>query len=337
MYEAFYNLTTEPFRLNLDPRFYFKSENHERALAYLTYGMNQGEGIVVITGDIGSGKTTLVQKITTQIDPAKYLVASLPGARLEPLDLLRMVAMGFGLACENDNKAILLAKLTSFLQASLKKGLGPVLLVDEVQTLSVESLEELRLLTNFGLDHRSALQIIFLGQPQFNEVLARPELTQLSERVTASVELGRLSEADTHGYIEHRLRVAGWASDPRFSEAAYQRIYAITHGLPRQINKLCARLLLAGYLDELHVIDANLVDRIYTDLRNEPNSGFNHDWSSNGGIPLGGHLPDAAGPSLDVRIAKLEEDVRGQDRLLRQAIDLILNHLRTGYAEPHND
>ncbi len=337
MYEAFYRLTAEPFRLNPDPRFYFKSHSHERAMAYLTYGMNQGEGIVVITGDVGSGKTTLAQKLTSKVDRARYHVASLSGAQLEPFDLLRMVAMGFDLNCQNDNKAVLLTKLSSFFHASAQRGLKPVLLVDEAQVLSTEALEELRLLTNIGPSQKSALQIIFLGQPQFNEVLARPELAQLSERVTASVELGRLNEEDTQGYIVHRLQVAGWANDPAFTDATYRKIHALTRGLPRQINKLCARLLLAGYMDELHAIEAEMVEKIYADFRNEPNSGFNYSRPSNGAHAK--EVPAAAqnGSGLDVRMAKLEEDVRDQERLLKQALGLILQHLKNGDAEPHED
>lgn len=337
MYESFYKLTSEPFRLNPDPRFYFKSQSHERALAYLTYGMNQGEGIVVITGDVGSGKTTLAQKLTSKVDRARYHVASLAGAQLEPFDMLRMVAMGFDLNCQNDNKALLLTRLSSFFHASAQRGLRPVLLVDEAQVLSVEALEELRLLTNIGVNQKSALQIIFLGQPQFNEVLARPELAQLAERVTASVELGRLSEEDTQGYIVHRLQIAGWANDPAFTNATYRKIFALTRGLPRQINKLCARLLLAGYMDELHAIEAELVEKIYADFRNEPNSGFNYGRPSNGAAAQVEPGSGRPGTGLDVRLKKLEEDVRDQERLLKQALGLILQHLKNGDAEPRDD
>ena len=337
MYESFYNLTADPFRLYPDPAFYFESESHNKALSYLTYGMNQGEGIVIITGEIGSGKTTLAQMLTTQIDTGTFVIANLIATTLDPLDLLRLVGQGFGLKNDGDSKAAFLGALSTYLQNQVREGRRPVLLVDEAQNLSVECLEELRLLTNVHVDFHPALQIIFLGQPQFNKILAGPELAQLSERVTASVELGRLSEADTRGYIEHRLRVAGWSGDPQFSDAAYQEIYGLTRGLPRQINKLCARLLLAGYLDELHVIDIELTDKVFMNFRNEPNSGFNYDWSSNNGDHSEGPGSESHEQSLEGRIARLEEDIKDQERLVRKVLDLFLNHLGSGDAEPRAD
>ena len=259
MYESFYNLSAEPFQLNPDPRFYYESESHEKALAYLTYGVNQGEGFVVITGDIGSGKTTLAQKLTTQIDEAKYLVANLISTRVDSRDLLQMVGTGFGLDCEDWTKATLLARLAAFLQGKFAEGLKPILLFDEAQNLSIDCLEELRLLTNVHVNYRTALQIIFLAQPQFSQMLARPELSQLRERITASVELGRLSASETRGYIEHRLSIAGWKGDPKFSDDVFPKIHEVTGGLPRQINKVCSRLLLAAYLDQIHDLDEPLL------------------------------------------------------------------------------
>ena len=337
MYESFYNLTAEPFQLNPDPRFYFESESHEKALAYLTYGIRQGEGFVVITGDIGSGKTTLAQKLTTQIDEAKYLAANLVSTRLDPLDLLRMVGAEFGLGWAGESKAELLGKLSSFLRDKLRQDLRPVLSVDEAQNLSIDCLEELRLLSNLHVDYRSALQVIFLGQPQFNETLARPELAQLTERVIASVELGRLSKSDTHGYIAHRLQVAGWKGDPHFSDEALDKIHDLTRGLPRQINKLCARLLLAGFLDQLHAIDEILVDEVFDDFRKEPNSGFNRDRSLDGEGGLAASPNGSSERSLDERITRIEQDLKNQERLLRKALDVFLGHRNSSDVDLHKD
>ena len=135
----------------------------------------------------------------------------------------------------------------------------------------------------------------------------------------------------------HRLRVAEWSGDPQFSNAAYQEIYRLTRGLPRQINKLCARLLLAGCLDELHAIDIELTDKVFTEFQNEPNSGFNYDWSSNGDELLGGSAPEIPEQSLDLRISRIEEDIKDQGRRLRQMFDIVLNHLRLDNGNPRQD
>ncbi len=337
MYESFYNLSAEPFQLYPDPRFYFESENHEKAFAYLTYGVNQGEGFVVITGDIGSGKTTLAQKLTTQIDESKYLPASLIGSRVESLDLLQMVGSGFGLDCEGCNKASLLAKLTALMQTKFGEGLKPILLVDEAQNLSTDCLEELRLLTNVHVDYRTALQIIFLAQPQFNKILAHPELRQLRERVAASAEIGALNASDTRGYIEHRLSVAGWKGDPQFSDGVFEKIHDITNGLPRQINKVCSRLLLAGYLDERHDFDEALLEKVITELQNESSLGVDLDDRINGDAHLSASSTSNLAPTLEERVGRLEEDVKEQERLLRQLFDYLLNHLKSSDVKSHED
>jgi putative secretion ATPase (PEP-CTERM system associated) len=321
MYETFYKLSAQPFRLSPDPGYYFESQSHKRAMAYLTYGLSQSEGFVVITGAIGTGKTTLAEKLISELDPSENLLGTMVTTQLDAIDTLRMVALAFDIPLNGDDKASLLKKVETFLVTKSAEGLRPLLIIDEAQNLPVQSLEELRMLSNFHVEYKMAVQVIFLGQPQLSAILASPELEQVRQRIIASVALDRLNEADTRTYIEHRLSVAGWQGDPQFTDRAFNDIYQITNGLPRQINKLCSRLLLVGYLDQLHVIDENVVGKALQELQSDLNADF--DWVS---------APDrtkAADPvtsqeiALDRRFARLEEDVSDNKRQISQVLDLL--------------
>jgi hypothetical protein len=241
--------------------------------------------------------------------------------QLDAIDTLRMVALAFDIPLNGNDKASLLKKVETFLVTKSAEGLRPLLIIDEAQNLPVQSLEELRMLSNFHVEYKMAVQVIFLGQPQLSAILASPELEQVRQRIIASVALDRLNEADTRTYIEHRLSVAGWQGDPQFTDRAFNDIYQITNGLPRQINKLCSRLLLVGYLDQLHVIDENVVGKALQELQSDLNADF--DWVS---------APDrtkAADPvtsqeiALDRRFARLEEDVSDNKRQISQVLDLL--------------
>ncbi|MCK5091174.1 MAG: XrtA-associated ATPase, partial [Gammaproteobacteria bacterium] len=270
MYEEFYNLQTKPFGLNPDPHFFFGSKEHKRVLAYMRYGIKQAEGFIVVTGDVGTGKTTLVSTLLEELESNKNVIASqLVTTQLEPDDLLRMVASSFKIPYEGFSKAMLLEKLEIFLRKKAKEKKRVLLIVDEVQNLLPHSLEELRMLSNYQDGARPLLQSFLLGQAEFRDTVRNENLEQFRQRIIASYHLGPLGVDETRGYIEHRLRVAGWHDDPVLTDDAYQGIYKFTCGVPRRINTLCDRLFLYSYLEELHTINNETVNNVITELEEE--------------------------------------------------------------------
>jgi len=268
MYEAFYGLRGKPFQLSPDPRFFFSSRGHRRAMAYLVYGANQGEGFIVITGEIGAGKTMLARMLSRKLESQNLVVAQVVSTQLEADDMLRMVAAAFGLPHEN-SKALLLKSLEQFLFSCHKQRKRALLIVDEAQNLPPNSLEELRMLSNFQLDDKPLLQSFLLGQPEFRRTLQSPALEQLRQRVIASCHLGPIDAAETAAYIAHRLKIAGWTGDPSFSPETFPAIHQYTGGIPRNINALCDRLLLMGRLDGKHAFTEKEVAEVIADLREE--------------------------------------------------------------------
>jgi general secretion pathway protein A len=269
MYAEFYGLAARPFQLTPDARFFFESAVHRQAMAYLIYGLHHAEGFIVITGEVGAGKTILVDNLLATIDATTFVTAKIVTSQLGGDDLLHLVAAGFGIAKEGLAKGALLQRINDFVIAQHRSGRRALLVVDEAQNLSFTALEELRMLSNIVVDRTMALQSFLLGQPQFRANLGSPELEQLRQRVTAAYHLGPLSEADTRAYVEHRLRRAEWQGDPRFTEDSFSLIYRHTEGVPRRINVLCSRLLLYGFLERLHTLSESAVEKVAKDLREE--------------------------------------------------------------------
>ncbi len=269
MYETFYGLTGKPFQLNPDPAFYFGSRGHKRAFAYLQYGLYQSEGFIVITGEIGAGKTTIVRSLFEHIDRDKLVAAQLVSTQLDADDMLRSVGAAFGLPVKAVEKAVLLASLEAFLCQLALDGKRALLVVDEAQNLTPRAIEELRMLSNFQLGDQALLQSFLVGQPELRTMMQSPQMQQLRQRVIASYHLGPLDKAETQAYIEHRLHHVGWKDDPRFDPACFEMIHGLTGGIPRRINTLCNRLMLAGFLGEKHLLEPADVHGIAREIRDE--------------------------------------------------------------------
>ena len=266
MYDQYYGLQGRPFQLTPDPHYYFESATHRKALSYLGYGLAQGEGFIVITGDIGAGKTTLVGHLMQTIDPARLTAVKIVSTQVEGDDMLRLAAQSFGLATDGLPKAATLQKIEAFLHAQARAGRRTLLIVDEAQNLPVSAIEELRMLSNFQLGGQSLLQIFLLGQPEFRDLLKSPQLEQLRQRVIATHHLEPMMGKEVEPYIIHRLTVAGWVGNPTFTPAAFAAHYAATGGVPRRLNALVSRVLLMGAIDQLREIDADVVQAVVADM-----------------------------------------------------------------------
>jgi general secretion pathway protein A len=326
MYADFYGLSAQPFQLTPDARFFFESTVHRQAMAYLVYGLHHAEGFIIITGEVGAGKTILVENLLSTIDRSSFVTAKIVTTQLAGDDLLHLVAAGFGIAKEGLAKGPLLQRISDFALAQHRNGRRVLLVVDEAQNLSFEALEELRMLSNIFFDGTMALQSFLLGQPQFRATLGSPQLEQLRQRVTAAYHLGPLNEAESKAYVEHRLRRADWRGDPHFSEDSFPLIHQRTGGVPRQINNLCSRLLLFGFLEELHTLTASSVQKVANDLREE---------IALVAAPSAVADPPAEhGGSREVfsqithRLGVLEDSVHRQGRVIKRVIEIAASYLQ---------
>ena len=324
MYEQFYGLTGKPFQLNPDPAFYFGSKGHKRAFAYLQYGVYQGEGFIVVTGEVGAGKTTIVRSLFEQLDRGKLVAAQIVSTQLDADDLLRAVAIAFGLPVKTVDKALLLGSLEAFLCQLATEGKRALLVVDEAQNLTPRAVEELRMLSNFQLGEQALLQSFLIGQPELRTMMQAPSMQQLRQRVIASYHLGPLDREETQAYIEHRLHHVGWKDDPAFEPACFDVIHGMTGGIPRRINTLCNRLMLAGFLGEKHVLEPSDVHAIAREIREE--------MGTDAGVAVAaadvGAATMAPGGAADDRsweqhFRHLEERIDRLDRTVGAAVDLL--------------
>ena len=267
MYDVHYQLTGRPFQLTPDPEYYFESLTHRKALSYLGYGLAQGEGFIVITGEIGAGKSTLAAHLLASIDRNRLTAAQIVTSKLDGEELVHMAARAFGMDVGGHDKATALGRIEAFLQDEARAGRRCLLVVDEAQNLGVDAVEELRMLSNLQLGAHPLLQILLLGQPEFRALLqGAPELEQLRQRVIASHHLDAMEPGEVEPYIEHRLTRAGWQGNPTFDPRAYAEIAKASGGLPRRINQIANRLLLMGAVEQKSRIEADMVKAVVADI-----------------------------------------------------------------------
>jgi putative secretion ATPase (PEP-CTERM system associated) len=252
MYEQQYGFSGKPFQLNPDPGFFFDSAGHRRAMSYLRYGLQQRQGFIVVTGDIGTGKTMLVSTLFRELDLQKIVAARIVSSNVDDHDLLRLVAAQFQIEWDGVSKAALLTRLEAFFRQCAADGKRVLLVVDEAQNMPRSALEELRMLSNFEQDGQPLVQSFLLGQREFRTLMRSPGLEQLRQRVAASYHLKPLTAAETEIYIRHRLGKVGWHGDPQIEPDVYAGVYQFTEGVPRRINALMDRLLLNASLDGAH-------------------------------------------------------------------------------------
>ncbi len=269
MYEEYFGLSGSPFRLNPDPRFFFGSRSHNKAMAYLHYGLKQAEGFIVITGPIGAGKTMLIGQLLDQLNRSNVIAAQLLTSNVEPDELLGHILSAFRIEPETEGRAGQLEAFEDYLFDQLNRGRRVLLIMDEAQNLPHKTLEELRMLSNIDYDGTPLFQVFLVGQPEFRDIMSAPDMEQLKQRVIASYHLESLTVEETREYILHRLSVAGWKEDPVLDDAAFEAIFAETAGRPRRINTLCNRLMLYCALEKRHEVDGAVVETVITELREE--------------------------------------------------------------------
>jgi general secretion pathway protein A len=268
MYEKYYGFRERPFQLTPNHQWFYASKLHKRALAYLQYGLSQGEGFIVITGDVGTGKTTIANQLLSQLNQDEIIAKQIVTSKLEPDDLIRMIASCFNLVVTDHSKASYLDAIYSYLKRLHAQHRRALLLVDEAQNLPLASIEELRMLSNFQLNGKPLLQSFLLGQNELNAIIQAPDMEQFRQRIIASSNLSAFQLDDTKAYIRYRLHQAG-GDLQLLQEDCYELIQQQSRGIPRKINTIMDRILLFGYLEECAVISADNVNTVLEEISQE--------------------------------------------------------------------
>jgi len=335
MYENHYGLSERPFQIAPDARFWFESRTHRTAMAYLGYGLAQGEGFIVITGDVGAGKTTLVGHLMASIDPQRLHAIRLVSTQVEDEDMLRLTAHQLGLATEGLAKAELLERIERVLRFHANEGRQTLLIVDEAQNLPVSALEELRMLSNFQNGGRSLIQIFLLGQPEFRDRFhGASHLEQLRQRVIATHHLTPMEEEEVAPYFHHRLGLVGWERERLdFADDAWAAFHRHSGGVPRRLNLLAGRVLLHGSVEGLNRIDGTVVDFVAADMEEErggvearpdarPRRRASDAAPPTEAAPV---IIRAEDPELLERIAQLEERLDEQEATIRRVLSMLID------------
>ncbi|MBW2647257.1 MAG: AAA family ATPase [Deltaproteobacteria bacterium] len=346
MYTKFYGLKFKPFELLPDPRFLYVSKNHDLALTHLEYGITDNKGFIVLTGDVGTGKTTLINfflsKITTDVNTALIF-----NTNLDPTTFLEMVVKDFGVNTADTRRSTLYDSLYQFLLDEHIHGRRSVLIIDEAQNMPQETLEEVRMLSNFETEDSYLLQIILAGQPQLRRRLNDPELAQLTQRISVYYHLAPLDRPEVARYIEHRLKVTGYtASDPLFTSKAIEKIYKYTNGVPRLISSICDTALVYGYADEIKTIDENIIEKVIKNRGLDPGIQYEEEgMGSEGESRLGtGAIIDpldriekrlyAEFPDIRERLTNIEQRVNQLENVkTQQAVSKLIEWLKETQKE----
>ena len=262
MYKRFFGLKENPFNVNPDPRFLFETRETQEALACLTYGIQRRRGFILISGEVGTGKTTLLNKLLEQLRGERVKTAFIFNPRLSVEQFLHFMMADFGIACESPTKSQILIQLNQWLLERFRTGETAVLIVDEAQNLSLEVLEEIRLLTNLETSTEKLLQIVLSGQPELDLLLKKPALRQLRQRITLRCRTGPLTPEDTRGYILERLRIAGARGDLIFSQEAIEGVVRYSAGIPRVINLLCEHALITSFAEDQRPVLAGTIQAV---------------------------------------------------------------------------
>jgi general secretion pathway protein A len=267
MYKQFFGLRESPFNVNPDPRYLFLTKQIQEALAGLTYGIQNRKGFILLTGEVGTGKTTLLNRILEGLRGQRVATAFIFNTTLEVSHLFDFILADFGIPCESREKSQVLLRLNQWLLERYRAGETAVLIVDEAQNLSLPVLEEIRLLTNLETSTEKLMQIVLTGQPELEEKLKLPQLRQLRQRVSLRLRTAPLTLEETFGYIAERLRIAGANGQPIFSKEAAQSVHLYSRGIPRVINLLCEHAMINAYVDHLRPVPAQLVKEVAHDLQ----------------------------------------------------------------------
>jgi len=265
VYLEFYGLKQPPFDLTPNPRFLFNSAKHREALKHLLYGIRERKGFVQLTGEVGAGKTTLCRTLFERLD-ANVSTALILNPVLSAEELMRAIATEFGIEVKDFDRLETVAAISEFLLKQVTRGKESVLVIDEAQDLTDELLEQVRLLSNIETDDRKLLQIILMGQPELRGRLDDPRMRQLRQRITVRYHLAPLTRSEAGQYIRHRLELAGANGTPRFTPPAIWRVFRYSRGIPRLINALCDKALLAGYVEQTKKINYRMIGRAIREL-----------------------------------------------------------------------
>jgi len=311
MYQEYYNFTGKPFQLIPDVNCLFTSRGHLQALSYFNYGLEQGEGFVTVTGEIGAGKTTLIQALLANLEGKNVVVRTMVAANLDSIGVLEMIASVFDLPHEDSSKVVLLKTIEAHFLEYREQGQNILLVVDEAQTLNADALEELRILSNLEKNGRAVMQVFLVGQAELRTTILSKEFEHLRQRIIASYHLDALTEAETKEYIEFRLNSVGWDNNPSLSKEVFNELYRWSLGIPRRINLLCDRLFVYGYLEEKAKLTKRDIMAVVSDMNKElggeRTNEFLHAVSDTSGL----HEVDVVldGSDINTRLDQIEKKI----------------------------